>query len=307
MVSDKSKMCFIYNPHSAGVLKRGSFLKKNHQKLNGQLHSLEKFSDVKVIVCKALKNKVSHICIEGGDGTVHGVMTEFLKQSSNLTLPSFILIPGGNTNQISRNIGIKSTSIKALEKSFKKDNTINIPMLSITDDKNNSYYGFLFSSGALPQMTEYTKKRFHQRGIGGSAAVLGGMIKGLKKKNKIVQPTKIKINIETLKNHTIDSLHFGSIITTLPSLILKLDPFWGKGEFPLRFTYASSDYKRFFKNVISLWFGKKNKSRKKYGLFSWNANKIIFKYTGPCMLDGELLKLSDSFIVSSTKPIKFIR
>jgi len=156
-------------------------------------------------------------------------------------------------------------------------------------------------------MTEYTKKRFHQRGIGGSAAVLGGMIKGLKKKNKIVQPTKIKINIETLKNHTIDSLHFGSIITTLPSLILKLDPFWGKEEFPLRFTYASSDYKRFFKNVISLWFGKKNKSRKKYGLFSWNANKIIFKYTGPCMLDGELLKLSDSFIVSSTKPIKFIR
>ena len=159
MVSDKSKICFIYNPHSAGVLKRGSFLKKNHQKLNGQLHSLEKFSDVKVIVCKALKNKVSHICIEGGDGTVHGVMTEFLKQSSNLTLPSFILIPGGNTNQISRNIGIKSTSIKALEKSFKNDNTTNIPMLSITDDKNNSYYGFLFSSGALPQMTEYTKKK----------------------------------------------------------------------------------------------------------------------------------------------------
>ena len=36
-------------------------------------------------------------------------------------------------------------------------------------------------------------------------------------------------------------------------------------------------------------------------------NKIIFYYTGPCMLDGELLKLSDSFIVSSTKPIKFIR
>ena len=91
MVSDKSKICFIYNPYSAGVLKRGSFLKKNHQKLNGQLHSLEKFSDVKVIVCKALKNKASHICIEGGDGTVHGVMTEFLKQSPNLTLPSFML------------------------------------------------------------------------------------------------------------------------------------------------------------------------------------------------------------------------
>ncbi|MDG1142323.1 MAG: diacylglycerol kinase family protein [Hellea sp.] len=307
MVSDNSKLYFIYNPYSAGVLKRGSFLKKNYQRFNAQLHSLEKFSDVELIVCKALKNNASHICIEGGDGTIHGVMTEFLKQSPNLTLPSFMLIPGGNTNQISRNIGIKSTSIKALERSLKIGSTINFPMLSITDDKNNSYYGFLFSSGALPQMTEYTKKRFHQRGIGGSAAVLGGMIKGLKKKNKIVQPTKIKIDIETLKNHTIDSLHFGSIITTLPSLILKLDPFWGKEEFPLRFTYASSNYKRFFKNVISLWLGKKNKSRKKYGLLSWNAIKIKFYYTGPCMLDGESLKLSDRFIISSTKPIKFIR
>ena len=125
MVSDNSKLYFIYNPYSAGVLKRGSFLKKNYQRFNAQLHSLEKFSDVELIVCKALKNNASHICIEGGDGTIHGVMTEFLKQSPNLTLPSFMLIPGGNTNQISRNIGIKSTSIKALERSFKIGSTIN--------------------------------------------------------------------------------------------------------------------------------------------------------------------------------------
>ena len=307
MQFNNSKIWFIYNPNSARVLKKGSLLKKNYRRFNAQLHSLEKFSDVQIVVSKALENKVSYVCIEGGDGTTHGVITAFLKQSTNSNLPFFILIPGGNTNQISKNIGIKSASIKALKKSFKVNKVINTPILSITDNNKNSYFGFLFSSGALPQLTDYTKNRFHQRGIGGSFAVVGGMLKGFKKNNKITQPTKIKVDIRTTKNHKIDDLHFGSIVTTLPSLILKLDPFWGKQEFPLRLTYASSNHKKLIKNVISLWLGNKNKSRKQDGLFSWNATKIKFHYTGPCMLDGEFLRLSNNFVISSTKPLNFIR
>jgi len=258
---------FVFNAASAKVAKKGALLPKIAEQYNAVIRDVGDFSDVDILVQDALAAKAEHIIIEGGDGTVQGILTAFLRHEKARNLPLFTLVPGGNTNQVARNIGL--------------------------------------STGALPQVTDYTKDKLHDRGIGGSMAVIGGILKGATGASSITQPTTIKLNIETNGIQKLRGPHLGTIVTTLPGLILKLDPFWGEGERPLRVTYVAGEYQKLVRHVASLWMGRKNKDRSQDGLYSWTADSLKYRYKGPCVLDGELLDLTKGFKIRATKPIGF--
>ena len=307
MHSENPRPWFVFNAASAKVAKKGALLPKIAKKHNAILRDVGDFSDVDKLVQDALNAKTKHIVIEGGDGTVQGILTEFLRHEKARNLPLFTLVPGGNTNQVARNIGLSTATAQAVEKALSLDKTISYaPLLRIKDKAQRKYYGFLFSSGALPQVTDYTKDKLHDRGIGGSMAVIGGILKGATGTSAITQPTTLKLNIDADGIHKLRGPHLGTIVTTLPGLILKLDPFWGEGERPLRVTYVAGEYQKLVRNVASLWLGKKKKDRSKDGMYSWTAGSLKYRYKGPCVLDGELLELTKGFSIHATKPIRFV-
>ena len=297
---------FVFNAASAKVAKKGALLPKIAEQHNAVLRDIGDFSDVDALVQEALTAKAKHIVIEGGDGTVQGVLTEFLRHEKARNLPIFTLVPGGNTNQVARNVGLSAASPQAVAKAVGDDKTISqAPLLRIKDKAQRKYYGFLFSSGALPQVTDYTKDKLHDRGIGGSMAVIGGILKGATGTSGITTPTKIKLDINAGGAQRLSGPHLGTIVTTLPGLMLKLDPFWGEGDRPLRVTYVAGEYQKLVRNVASLWLGKKNKDRSQDGMYSWTADSLKYQYKGPCVLDGELLDLTKGFKIRATKPIRF--
>ena len=297
---------FVFNAASAKVAKKGALLPKIAEQHNAVLRDVGDFSDVDTLVRDALAAKARHIVIEGGDGTVQGILTEFLRQSKARDLPIFTLVPGGNTNQIARNVGLSTASPQAVAKALGDNKVLaQAPLLRIKDKAQRKYYGFLFSSGALPQVTDYTKDKLHDRGIGGSMAVIGGIIKGAAGTNSITKPTQIKLNINADGTHKLRGPHLGTIITTLPGLMLGLDPFWGEGNRPLRVTYVAGEYQKLVRHVASLWLGNKSKDRSQDGMYSWTADGLKYRYEGPCVLDGELLELTKGFKIRATKPIRF--
>lgn len=299
---------FVFNAASAKVAKKGALLPKITEQHDAILRDVGDFSGVNKLVQEALTSKAKHIVIEGGDGTVQGILTEFLRQANARTLPIFTLVPGGNTNQIARNVGISTANSQAVEKALGGEkNLTQAPLLRIKDKENRKYYGFLFSTGALPQVTDYTKNKLHDRGIGGSMAVIGGIFKGAAGANDITTPTKIKLNIEAEQTYKLRGPHLGTIVTTLPGLILKLDPFWGEGERPLRVTYVAGEYQKLVRHVASLWLGNKSKDRSQDGMYSWTADGLKYRYEGPCVLDGEVLELSKGFKIRATQPIQFAK
>ena len=302
------KPWFVFNAASAKVAKKGALLPTIAKTHKAVLRDVGDFSDVGTLVQDALTTKAQHIVIEGGDGTVQGILTEFLRYEKARNLPIFTIVPGGNTNQVARNIGLNAATPQAVSHALSQKKTISYaPLLRIKDKSNRKYYGFLFSSGALPQVTDYTKDKLHDRGIGGSMAVIGGILKGATGTSGITTPTKIKLNIDADDIEKLRGQHLGTIVTTLPGLMLGLDPFWGEGERPLRVTYVAGEYKKLVRNVAGLWFGKKNKDRSKDGMYSWTANTLKYRYEGPCVLDGELLDLTKGFKVSATQLIRFAR
>jgi len=138
-------------------------------------------------------------------------------------------------------------------------------------------------------------------------AVIGGILKGVSGDGELTKPTDIKLNINAETPQELTGPHLGTIVTTLPGLILKLDPFWGDGKRPLRVTYVAGDYQKLVRNVASLWLGNKTKDRRQDGLHSWTADDMAYDYDGPCVLDGELLDLTKGFKVEPTQPIRFAR
>jgi len=299
---------FVFNAASAKVAKKGALLPKIAEQHNAVLRDVGDFSDVDNLVQEALAAKAEHIVIEGGDGTVQGILTEFLRHEKARNLPIFTLVPGGNTNQVARNVGLSAATPQTVAKALDENkNVTQASLLRIKDKAQRKYYGFLFSSGALPQVTDYTKDKIHDRGIGGSMAVIGGILKGATGTNSITTPTNIKLNIKADGIQKLRGPHLGTIVTTLPGLMLKLDPFWGEGERPLRVTYVAGEYQKLVRNVASLWLGKKNKDRSQDGMYSWTADGLNYRYKGPCVLDGELLDLSKSFKIRATRPIRFAK
>lgn len=299
---------FIINSASAKVAKKGALLPQYAEQCNASLRDVGDFSAIDNLAKEVLESGARHVIIEGGDGTVHGVLTAFLKQSSGTkALPDFTIIAGGNTNQVARNIGIPATP-KALVKALsEKAERVHFPLLRINDDKDQQAYGFLFSTGALPQVTDYTTSKLHSKGLGGGAAVMGGILKGLAGTGGITEITPLELSVEAASPEQMSGPHLGTIVTTLPGLMLGLDPFWGSGALPLRVTYVAGNYKKLLRNTAGLWTRKTGKDRRADGLHSWTASGLTYAYDGPCVLDGERLSLSPQFTLTPTQPLGFLR
>jgi len=165
---------FIINPQSTRVKKKGSRLRelaKNHTANVIESLDADSFRDQ---FAAAIKKGAPHIFIEGGDGTLQNVFTEYFKLLPEGIKPArFTIVPGGTTNQVAGNIGAKKLTAAHFAKLIKGETeTIHtIPLLAVKIDDQPEQHGFLFSSGAVPMATEYYTDHIRGSGLTGTAAV----------------------------------------------------------------------------------------------------------------------------------------
>ena len=300
-------LAFFINPHSERVGKRGSRIAIHASEFDAKVFDLALFESLPSQVEAALGSADTFV-IEGGDGTVQCVMSEVLRQvGPEGDLPDFAIALGGMTNQVAKIIGMRRVGKTGL-----RNITINPPddietrLLKLSADGMPDQYGFLFSTGALPMVTEYAKNELHTRGIGGSAAVVGGLFKALTSERDSVMPaTDCRMEVD---GTVMTGSHLGTVATTLPTVTMGLDPFWGKGDRPLRLTYIDGDYQRLLAHVAGVWVGFKDKDRSPDGFHSFNADAARFTYDGPVMLDGEPIALPGTeFTLSTSRPVRILR
>jgi len=295
----------MVNMLSERVARKGSVLESLAAETGTNCFRLDPFDALPSAVTQAAKDGIGHVIIEGGDGTVQGVISAFLYQADKFeTFPSFSIVPGGMTNQVAKNIGLKSASARSVRKALNGPMiTVDMPLLRVFDSDGPKHAGFLFSTGAIPQITRYTTGELHRKGIGGSAAVLGGILKGVRGDDEtLMQITPVRME------GLYEGPHLGTVVTTLPSLIMGLDPFWGNGDEPLRVTWVDGSYKGLARNMVQVWMGLKSKDRTPDGLHSKRVNEISYHYEGNIVLDGEFLSIpSGKFTIRPTRPVTFLR
>ncbi|MGJ8563641.1 MAG: diacylglycerol kinase family protein [Alphaproteobacteria bacterium] len=306
---------FLVNPDSQTVKTKGSLLARVNTSGDHVIDYVTDFKNLPKLMKHAAKSNCQYICIEGGDGTAHGVMTAYMQARKLFKQdPSFMLIPGGMTNQVAGNIGVKKKTVKHVETLLEtgRKTVHETRLLKLDIDGASAQFGFLFSTGGIPSATDYCKEKMHGRGIGGSAAVAATILRGVAGsraiRDEMMPPTPVALSIHK-QNTTakINTSHLASLVTTLPGLMLGLDPFWGKGDDPVRLTFAHDGARNLLPHMLSILMGRKNKDRSKDGIESFTASALEYAYNGPAVLDGESITLPNGRLsITATPPVNFV-
>ena len=299
----------ISNAKARAIAKKGPQIKTTHLP-NGAVHHItHNHEDLTAILRKAAeKQKLKHLIIEGGDGTVRTVMTALMSSYDQAhTLPAISILPGGTTNQIARNIGVKKiTDLKRISQGHRKIIETPLVQIKIPDQKNR--FGFLFSTGALPYVSKFAQTKLNEKGVGGGSAVLGAVLKAVCSDREALMPPqqhsmRAKIGDTKITSH--EGKILGTVMTTLPYLMMGLDPFWGTEDAALRLTWAEAESQKLARTIASLWIGRKQ-DRSAAGYHSHNVDQITIKTKAPTVLDGDFIDLEDiSFTVTTSRPVTF--
>lgn len=295
--------------------RKGSRIKPVAQALGHPLIEADSLEAFKSLLQIAVRSEPQHIFIEGGDGTAHIAMTEYFRALKPGQRPArFTIVSGGTTNQVAGNIGTKKASAEYLRALMTLDSgTVHtLPLLEIKVDDHAPYFGFLFSSGAIPMATQHYSNKLGVDGKTGPGAVyttiLEALGKGTDKKSAFMQASQVRIIVSSGKEETIvNEMHLGTITTTLPGFILGIDPFWGKGDAPLRMTYVRGENTKILGLVLSAALKRFQKLENTDGVESWNTDYIEMEYAGPTVLDGEILPIAKKTItIRATQPVNFV-
>jgi len=303
----------ISNAHARAVSKQGSRIALSQLPAGSQHHISRNKSDLVALLKKASHNDINHILIEGGDGTVRTVMTALLNSyDAKQPLPAISILPSGTTNQIARNVGLKtSADLEKITKGQIKPTVTPLVEILVKGELSydqNPLYGFLFSTGALPHVSRFAQDKLNGNGVGGGTAVVGAVLKAVTgNKDALMPPEKHKLcarlNDKILFKHKGPAL--GSIMTTLPTLMLGLDPFWGNEDGPLRLTWAEANSRKLGRNVAGLWAGRK-KDRTSDGFYSHNIDHLKIRTKAPATLDGDFIDVHNKRLrVSASRPVTF--
>jgi diacylglycerol kinase family enzyme len=312
---------FITNPLSHSVAKDGSVLEQTAIDVDRNSYvsryHLTDFSTLDEIVRSICSHQSEMVFIEGGDGTVHGILSEFLRQSPSFpTFPKFVLLPGGMTNLVADLAGVTTPTpqkLHALLDGETSHQLTQLPLLTLTyGSDNQAYHGFLFSTGALPKATQYCLDQVHTKGIPGAQAVRMTLLKVLfsrgEARQAILGATPYDLTTPHMHMH---GNHIISVATTLPKLMIGINPFWGTEDGPVRLTYVHENASHIIRNIMRLFrkniSGKHAEALKKGGFESWDVDEAQIYHSGPMVMDGEFLPLTDGPItLSASQPLSFV-
>ena len=289
---------FLVNPNAHKVRKRGSALLALADRTGTLTHLLDAhFSPTE---------SADRVYIEGGDGTVRWVVSAYLK--AGIRLPQFAIVKGGTTDQVAGVVGLHRATAKQLEETLDQPlEAWEFPLMEV-ETETDTHHGFVFSTGAIPRVTAAVERYRGPAGISGAALVGRAIIDATKPGSPFLESSPATVSADQGKEVVvIDGDHLGTIATTLPTLYLGLDPFWGTGEGRMRVTYARGDAKGLVPTIVGQWAGLKNTDKlERRGYQSFNTDHFRIETDAPVVLDGDALE-GRVFTLKPTQPVTFVR
>lgn len=91
------------------------------------------------------------VAIVGGDGTLHRVVTAFVRARGTAPLPDFAIVPAGTNNAVGRNVGVRDVEPTTAEVLL-GSGTRTLPTLAVTIDdgvSRRTEYGFSVGAGLV--------------------------------------------------------------------------------------------------------------------------------------------------------------
>jgi diacylglycerol kinase (ATP) len=272
-------------------------------------------SDLPAAVETLLADGVELLGINGGDGTIHLVLSALWRASAGQPLPALAFIPSGTTNMSARDIngGVVSAR-KALDAMLTAaaGNATTVPrhLLHVHCTGAEPQLGLCLGMGAVVRGIEYCHERIFSLGLRDEWATGVALLRagwGIARRESVfADGVPLDISIDGEHHESRASIF---LISALAELMLGIRPFWGGGEEPLRVTLVREHAHRFMRSFPDLLRGRPVPHlTEAAGYLSRRGHTIEIRGECPYTIDGEIYHASTNYIrVDAFGPVNMIR
>jgi len=267
------------------------------------------------------RQNVELLAVNGGDGTLQYTLTQMLTTDDFPSIPMVAPLRGGRTNMTAMDIGARRDPVKGLQDLMEDvragrigDRLVDRPLLRVETLRDRQvHYGFFFGAGMIHRAIDLTHSIFprgRSQGSFGAGIVTAGLImKAIaKRRDGVLTPDKAQI---LLDGELVGAGEFTLIIaSSLQRLFLKINPFWGVEEAPVRFTALASGCERTAAAAPGILRGKpRSFVGPAAGYTSRNVDVAELRLDAGFTVDGETIQPRSGEIVriSGDRRVRFVR
>ncbi len=313
------KVGVLTNPRSGGNKKGFKDILDVLVKWPEVLH-LEAFSpeDMTAALSDFSRQGVDLIVVNGGDGTVHAVLTVIGRGEVFAKPPLLALLCAGTTSMLPRDVGISGSPAAALPRILQwaksRDASLTVmsrPVLRVLRTSHqHPLFGMFFGAGAICQGIKLFHSGVNPMGWRGELlpglTLLRMLLAILCKDHTRVPPFLTRTRLDGRLQEERSNLFV--LITTLGRLFLGMRPYWGTEDGPLRYTAVGAEARRLLRILPSLFRWQRNRhATPENGYFSHNVHEVQLEMGEDFTLDGELYDAGEGPVtIGFAGPVMFL-
>lgn len=272
------------------------------------------------IAAELRRRAVGLVVVNGGDGTVQGLLTELLEGPREAPLPTVAILPRGMANMTAQDCGLASGKPAALHRLvavaragelkrhivrrrvLRVENAVGVP----------PQRGMFFGAAGIFDAIRYCKSAVHTRGLKGEWAnlttllhLLAGFVRGRTPPGMLEgENVTARIDGETRQGRELLLL-----ATTLDRLVVGSRPFWNDAGKPLRYTALAYPPQHLLRNAWTVLWGKDRRRLPEPAYFSRGAERVELAMDGPFTIDGEYFRAEAArpLVLTAPDEVRFVR
>ncbi len=255
----------------------------------------ETAQDTVPMVRDIVSRGVDILAVAGGDGTLQQVFSSVLGTAA--PPPMIAVLPGGTTNMIGRDVGASRSAAQQLDALAqaltRADGVLHVHrrrlMALRTSAAAAPAYGLFFGAAGIVQGTLLSRRSVDRIGMRDSAGPLTGLLSlagpMLLGRNP-VRPVSARVRLdgEALP----EARYLALAAATMHRLSLGIDPFWGRGDGPIKVTLVREHPRRLARVLWPALHGRPHRDlTPEHGYISRNVASLEIEIAEPVVLDGE--------------------
>ncbi len=268
-------------------------------------------ADVPMALEALLAKAPSVLAINGGDGTVHAVLTA----RGDRPAPPLAILPAGSTNMTAHDLrcgGRLSRRRRALlalrDLPVATWPCLERAPLALETPEGESLRGFFFGAGVIVRGIEYWHASLGHGGRAGEwaagAALLRVALGMLRREAPFDAPAHLPGRLD---GHTLACAEKSLFLaSTMKRLFLGMTPFWGPGAGPLACTWLSPGASGLAWRLPALLFGRSAYLPQAAGYFSARGARLTLEVAEPWVIDGEVYRSVGPLTLTAGAPRTFV-
>jgi hypothetical protein len=259
------------------------------------------------------------IVVNGGDGTVVGLLTE-LRRRAPARAPALAVLAAGNTNMIAGDVGIPGAPDRALSRLLASAGSPEGPgcterrLIRVDQSGEPTRYGFFLGALAILRAILLARRTLHPLGVNHGLANAAGMalgalrvLVGRRTEEWLLSPVPVELAFDGEPMER--SAYSVFMATSLDHLVFGTRPFWGVGPGAVRATLVRGAADRPLRSLLPLLRGRPTPRMTRSGYVSRNAERLVIGFEGRFALDGEIYPVERErpITLSDGGPVRFLR